>query len=476
MAQIRFGTDGWRAIIADDFTFDNVRICAQAVAEYVKSTGLGDRGMVVGYDTRFLSENFAAAVAEVFAGNGIPAYLSDQPIPTPTTSFAILGKHAAGAVIITASHNPGIWNGFKYRPEYAGSASPEITAAVEKYLCDAQEKGCDVRRISLEDGLKSGLISKIDARTPYIKQVASLVDLQGIKDAGLTVVVDAMFGAGIGYIYSLLTGGKTRLIEINNVRNPLFPGMHNPEPIARNLDALVKAIAENKAHVGLANDGDADRIGVMDEHGVFVNQLQVYALLMLYLLEVRKMRGPIVKTVTTTVMADKLAKLYNVPIYETAVGFKYVGPKMLEVNALFGGEESGGFAFAGHLPERDGVLAGLYILDFMVKMKKSPAQLIEYLYSLVGPHYYERVDVTFPSEKRDQVRARVEKEKPTRLAGLAVTGMDTKDGFRYWLEDGGWMLIRFSGTEPIIRVYTETTHQDKVQDILQGGLKLAGLA
>ncbi len=475
-AQIRFGTDGWRGVIADDFTFDNVRLCAQAVAEYVKSTGLAERGMVIGYDTRFHSESFAAAVAEVFAGNGMVAYLADAPIPTPTTSFTILDRGAAGAVIITASHNPGIWNGFKYRPEYAGSASPEITAAVEKRICDAQEKGCEVKRIPLEEGIKRGLIVKIDARTPYLKRIASLADVTAIKDAGLTVVVDAMFGAGIGYLSELLAGGRTRVIEINNVRHPLFPGMHNPEPIAHNLKALVKAIAQHNASVGLANDGDADRIGVVDENGAFINQLQVYALLLLYMLEVRKMRGPIVKTVTTTVMADKLAKLYNIPVHETAVGFKYVGPKMLEVKAMMGGEESGGFAFAGHVPERDGILAGLFILDLMVKMKKTPSQLIGYLYSLVAPHYYDRVDVTFPPDRRAEVVEKVRGERPTSIAGLAVTGADTVDGFRYWLEDGGWLLIRFSGTEPIIRIYTETTHKDQVQEILQAGQKLSGLA
>lgn len=474
--QIKFGTDGWRGIIAEDYTFDNVRLCAQAVAEYVKSTGMAGRGMVIGYDTRFQSESFAAAVAEVFAGNGIVAYLSDRTIPTPTTSFAILTHKAAGGIIITASHNPGIWNGFKYRPEYAGAASPEITAKVEAYLEDAQTKGIEIKRVPLEQGLAQESIVMIDAVTPYLKQVASLVDLQAIKDAGLNVVVDAMFGAGIGYFPTLLAGGKTRIIEINNVRNPLFPGMHNPEPIERNLTALQRAIAEHHADAGLANDGDADRVGFMDENGVFINQLQVYALLLLYLLEVCKRRGPVVKTITTTVMADKLAKLYGLPVYETQVGFKFVGPKMLAVDALFGGEESGGFAFQGHLPERDGIVAGLFLLDMMVKLGKKPSELVTHLYDQVGGHYYDRLDITFPAEQRVKVVSRMEQARPAEVAGIKVIGRDTEGGFKFNMEDGGWLLVRFSGTEPIIRIYTETTHLDKVQDILQAGKRLAGLA
>jgi phosphomannomutase len=279
----------------------------------------------------------------------------------------------------------------------------------------------------------------------------------------------------MGYFPTLLAGGDTRIIEVNNVRNPLFPGMHNPEPIAHNLAALTAGIAQHEAHVGLATDGDADRIGMMDEHGEFINQLQVYALLLLYLLEVRGKRGPIVKTVTTTAMAQKLAKLYDIPVYETPVGFKYVGPKMMETGAIMGGEESGGFGFAGHIPERDGVLAGLFLLDLMIKLQKSPAQLIEYLYSLVGPHYYDRVDAPLLPEERAAALARVESQKPKQIAGLKVTHIDTLDGFRYVLEDGGWLLIRFSGTEPLIRVYTETTRRDKVQAILAEGTKLAGL-
>jgi alpha-D-glucose phosphate-specific phosphoglucomutase len=475
MTTIKFGTDGWRAIIAEDYTFDNVRICAQAVARYLQDARVADRGVVIGYDTRFASEDFAAAVAEVMAGNGIRAYLCDRAAPTPTISYSILERKAGGAVIITSSHNPGIWNGFKIKPEYAGSASPEVIAKVEKNIAAIQSGHDTIRRVKLAQGLEDKLVVPFNPAPAYLKQIASLVDVEAIKAAGITVVADAMFGAGIGYFPTVLAGGNTRVIEVNNVRNPLFPGMHNPEPIAHNLAALQAGIAQNQAQVGLATDGDADRIGLMDEHGVFINQLQVYALLLLYLLEVRGKRGPIVKTVTTTAMAVKLARLYNIPVYETQVGFKYVGPKMMETGAIMGGEESGGFGFAGHIPERDGVLAGLFLLDLMIKKGKSPSQLIEYLYSLVGPHYYDRIDITLTPELRECALAHARSARPEKVAGLKVSGTDTLDGFRYTLQDGGWLLIRFSGTEPLMRIYTETTQQDKVQAILTAGKHIVGL-
>ena len=466
MTTIKFGTDGWRAIIAEDYTFDNVRICAQAMAKYLIDNKQAQKGLVIGYDTRFASEDFAAAVAEVMAGNGIRAYLCDRYAPTPTISYAILEKKAGGAVIITSSHNPGIWNGFKVKPEYAGSASPQVISVLEKNIVEIQQSAATVKRMSLAEGAQEGLVVKFNPAPAYLRQVSSLVDLEGIKNAGITVVADAMFGAGIGYFPALLAGGNTRVIELNNVRNPTFPGMHNPEPIARNLAALTAGIAQNKADVGLATDGDADRIGLMDENGVFINQLQVYVL------EVRGKRGPVVKTVTTTAMAHKLAKLYNIPVFETPVGFKYVGPKMMETGAILGGEESGGFGFSGHIPERDGVLAGLFLLDLMIKLNKSPSELIGYLYSLVGAHYYDRIDMVLQASQRDETIARVQGARPERIAGLKVTQIDTLDGFRYILEDGGWLLIRFSGTEPLVRVYTETTDKSRVQAILADGKKL----
>ncbi len=475
MAKIRFGTDGWRAIIAEDYTFENVRICAQSVAKYLIDKEDAGKGLVVGYDTRFGSEDFAAATAEVMAGNGIRVYLCDRFAPTPAISYSILEKKAGGAVVITSSHNPANWNGFKAKTKYGGSASPEILMELEQTIAAVQSGQQPVQRRPLAEAQADGLVVRFNPMPAYLKQLASLVDIEAIKRAGLTVVVDAMFGAGTGYFPALLAGGDTRLIEVNNVRNPLFPGMHNPEPIEQNLAALRAAIAQHHADVGLANDGDADRVGMMDENGDFVNQLQVYALLLMYLLEVRGQRGPVVKTITTTAMARKLAAKYDVPVYETPVGFKYVGPKMMETGAMMGGEESGGFGFAGHIPERDGILSGLYLLDLMINLQKSPSQLIEYLFSQVGPHYYDRIDLAIPADQREATLARVQQSRPERIAGLKVTGVDTLDGFRYLLEDGGWLLVRFSGTEPLVRVYTETTDPQKVEPILADGREIVGL-
>ena len=471
MADIKFGTDGWRGRIAEDYTFANVRRCAQGFASYLLEKGKGDGGVVVGYDKRFASEDFAAAVAEVLAANGIRAYLTAGATPTPVIAYAVVERKAAGAVNITASHNPPSDNGFKVRNEHGGAIDPEGLKEIEARIPPA-EGG---KRMPLAEAEAKGLVVHFDAAPAYLAHLHDLIDVEPIRQAGLTIVADAMWGNGAGWFPRILSGGKTKVIEIHHQRNPIFPEMKRPEPIPPNVDPCLRRVVETKADVGIITDGDADRLGVSDEEGNFVNQLQVYALLALYLLEVRGERGPIVKTLSTTAMLDKLGQLYGVPVYQTGVGFKYVAPKMLETNAMIGGEESGGYAFRGHVPERDGILAGLYLLDFMVKTGKTPTQLIEYLYGKVGPHYYDRVDAALPVAQRDVYFRRVSAARPERIGGLAVKGIDTTDGFKYLLEDGGWMLIRFSGTEPLIRVYTETTQKERVKPILDDGLRIAGL-
>jgi phosphomannomutase len=469
---IRFGTDGWRAIIAEDFTFENVRIASQAAAQYFIEAGRPERGIVVGYDTRFLSERFAAVVAEVLTGNGIPVYLCDAPAPTPVIGFSILDRSAAGSVVITSSHNPAEWSGFKVRTDYAGAASPETVAEIEAQVPAAVDR---VRLLPLDDAKASGLVEGIDPKQPYLKHLAELVELGRLRAAGLRVVVDPMWGAGAGYLRELVSGGKTEVIEIRSERNPAFPGMHNPEPIMRNLEATQRAVIENKARVALATDGDADRIGVMDADGRFVNQLETFALLAYYLLEVRGLRGPIVKSVTTTSMVLRLAELYEVPAYETGVGFKFLGPKMRETDALIAGEESGGFAFRGHMPERDGVLSGLYILDLMARKEKDLPALIEELFSRVGPHYYDRIDVTMTEQAAAGVRELIKTLEAETVAGLRVTGYDRQDGLRFLLEDGAWALIRLSGTEPLMRIYTELRQEDMVQPVLNAVREMTGV-
>jgi phosphomannomutase len=287
-------------------------------------------------------------------------------------------------------------------------------------------------------------------------------------------MVDAMWGNGAGWFTNLIGGGKTKIIEIHNERNPSFPEMKRPEPIRPNIDVGLKATVDNKADVLLITDGDADRCGIGDENGEFINQLRVYALLALYLLEARGQRGAIVKTLSTTTMLNKLGKLYDVPVYETGVGFKFVAPKMMETDALIGGEESGGYAFRGNVPERDGILAGLYFLDFMVRTGKKPTELLKMLFDKVGEHFYDRVDTPFSGDRQTREQMILD-AKPQTLGGLKVTELITVDGFQFKLEDGGWLLIRFSGTEPIMRVYCETMHKDKVKAILDDGLKVAGI-
>jgi phosphomannomutase len=468
---IKFGTDGWRGVIAEDYTFTNVRRCAQGFATYLMDQGDVQRGVVVGYDKRFGSERFAAAAAEVLAAHSIPVLLTQSATPTPVISYAVAANNAIGAINITASHNPGADNGFKVRNQHGGAVAPEGLKQIEALIPPSDA----VRRMGLDDAEARGLVRRFDPAPAYLEHLKDLIDVAPIKQAGLTVVVDTMWGNGAGWFPRILGGGKTRIVEIHNERNPIYPEMTRPEPIPPNVDVGLAKVREVGADIAIITDGDADRIGVGDENGGFIDQLRVYALLVLYLLEVRGQRGPIVKTLSTTTMLQKLGKLYNVPVHETGVGFKYVAPKMLETNAMIGGEESGGYAFANHVPERDGILAGLYMLDFLVQTGRKPTELIEVLFSKVGPHYYDRIDTSFPQEDRETIRQRILTANPAQIGAMRVTGLDTTDGYKFNLEDGGWLLIRFSGTEPIIRVYTETTRQDRVEPILKDGVSLLGL-
>jgi alpha-D-glucose phosphate-specific phosphoglucomutase len=471
---IKFGTDGWRGIIAEDFTFDNVRICAQGYADYLHKSGLAKHGLIIGYDTRFASRDFASAAAEVIAGNGIKVFLSHKAEPTPVVSYGVVDKQAGGAIIITASHNPGKWNGFKIKSQDGASAPTAVIAEIEKTVAAVFDSG-KVNRLPLSEAIDRGLVEYTDLYPAYEVQIARLVDLDGIKKAKLKIAVDSMHGAGAGYFKALLKDTGFEIIEINDQPNPAFPGMKQPEPIAVNLARLSELVKAKRADVGLATDGDADRIGIMDENGNFLTQLQVYALLALYLLEVRKQRGAIVKTITTTSMLDKLGKLYNVPVYETKVGFKYVAPLMLQHDALIGGEESGGYGLRGHIPERDALLAGLCFIDFMVKTVKKPSGLLKDLYDKVGEHYYDRLDIEFPENQRESIISRIKNSHPKTIDNVRVVKEDTIDGFRYTLSDGSWLLIRFSGTEPLLRIYTESHSMDMVKRLLEIGKKITGV-
>ena len=469
-ADIRFGTDGWRAIIGEDYTFANVARCARGLCEFMKRRGTADRGLIVGFDTRFLSPEFASTVADVCASQGIRTLLADVPAPTPVLSYSVMHHQAGGAAIITASHNPAIWNGFKFKPEYAGSATQEITDELEVAIARVGSADLD----EIDTGRNSGLIEDLEPAEPYFDHLSRLVDLDAIRSAGFHVTVDAMFGAGASYIPRLLDGGRTTVEELHGHRNPAFPGMVQPEPIAQNLGELLERVPATGASVGIALDGDADRVGIIDETGRFVTTLDVFSLLALYLLETKGWRGSLIKGVTASQALNKMGSLYGVDVHEVRVGFKHMGPRMDELNALMAGEESGGFAFRGHVPERDGILSGLFVLEYMAKSGKTVSQLLANLFEKVGPHYYHRRDIEFASSERDRINQRVNDPGLDRLGHYSVTSSDSIDGRRLHFEDG-WLAVRFSGTEPLLRIYAEASSPERVDGLLDAAAEYLGV-
>ena len=457
---IKFGTDGWRGIIADDFTFANVARCSQGLADYLRAAGSAQQGLVVGYDTRFASREFAETVASVVSANEVPVYLCGEPAPTPVVSHHVVHRAAAGGVVITSSHNPAAWSGFKFKSSEGGSASQAVTDMLE--LCI--ESAGDPKQLPLDEGRKMGLVQEIDPNPAYRESIAALVDLDAVRGAGLFVLADAMHGAGAGYFGRFLEGGQTSVVEIRSEPNPAFPGMAQPEPIAHNLAELSARVPGDGASVGLALDGDADRIGLVDETGRFVSTLEVFSLLALYLLE-RGDRGPLVKGVTASLMLNKLAQQYGIDIVEMPVGFKNIGPRFVSDDAILGGEESGGYAFRGHIPERDGILSGLYLLEYMATSGLSTAGMVSHLFDTVGEHHYQRRDVSFDHATRSSIMDRLVNSDLTEMAGMQVLSADEIDG-RRWLVDAGWIAARFSGTEPLLRIYCEADSPTNVTRLL----------
>ncbi|MDA0231946.1 MAG: phosphoglucomutase/phosphomannomutase family protein, partial [Chloroflexi bacterium] len=390
---IRFGTDGWRAVIADEYTYDNVRACAQGVASYLKATGEAGRGVIVGFDTRFSSDRFGAAVAQVIAANGIPVKIFSASAPTPACSFGVVRENAAAGVMITASHNPGEWNGFKVKSSAGSSAPPEMVEQIEKRaaaVLSGEEK--------VQTG--SGSYEKIDIVPLFVEQLKRVLDVSPIKRSGLKVVVDSMHGSGSGIIKQVLEDGNIEVIEIRGEVNPAFPGMTQPEPVEHNLQPLTQAVRDNGADVGIATDGDADRVGIVDETGRYQSTLEVFSLLGHHLLGRRKEKGGIACTITMSNMVDAVCREFGQPVFRTAVGFKFVGPAMTDNDCVMGGEESGGYAFRGHIPERDGALSGLLYLEAMVMAGKKPSALLADLHRLTGPHTFRRIDAQFDADKR----------------------------------------------------------------------------
>ena len=479
MTKIKFGTDGWRAAIAEDYTFHNVRRCARGVAEYLRQTGAADRGVVVAHDRRFASEHFARACIEVLAAHDIRSFAPPDAVPTQVGSFYTREMGAGAGIVITASHNPWTDNGFKVKADTGGAAAPEMLAAIEATMDGHAEDELPPRR-DYEDAVAAGLVETFDPYPPFRDQLASIVDIEKIRAAEHRVLVEPLYGSGSGWFTRLLGDGRLTVRELHTERNPFFGGV-NPEPIRPNIDEWLGEIPRWGADIGIAFDGDADRVGMATEQGVFVNQLQVYGLLYWYLLDVRGLIGPAVYTVTTTSMAKRLAEIYGTQAYETGVGFKFVGPKMTETNAVIGGEESGGFGFGIHIPERDGLAAGLFLLDLWLSKRRAASEVLAELQALAGPSYYDRLDIRFSRDGYDRIKtdtlARLAEEAPHSLAGRQVTErttLETGDGFKFYRDDGSWLLIRFSGTEALLRVYVEARSPEDVDTLLAEGRRIAG--
>jgi len=483
---IHFGTDGWRAVISDTFTFHNLRNVTQAIADAVRSEDWNNglpipentdpHKMVVGFDTRFLSDRYASDVARVLAANDYTVYLASADAPTPAISYTVRQLGAIAGVMITASHNAPRYNGVKLKAAYGGSALPEQCRRVEIYLNDNEALGRGPNLMDMEQARQEGLIQRFNPVLAYGEHLRKLINFDLIAENPQRVVVDSMYGSGRGVIKGLLQGTGCEVQEIRGEMNPGFGGVH-PEPIAKYLGSLAGAIAAGLGNFGLATDGDADRTGAMDERGNFVDPHKIMALSLRYLVEKRGWKGPVVRTVSTTRMIDRLCQRYGLPVYETPVGFNHIADYMLKEDVLIGGEESGGISFRGHIPEGDGILMGLLLLEIVATSGHSLNELVEGLLQEVGPAFYKRVDLrlSHPVAKDRMSRLLID-SAPAEIGGAKVDDINKIDGVKYLISDGSWLLIRPSGTEPVLRVYAEGRTPEMVQALMSYGEKVAASA
>ena len=467
--QIKFGTDGWRGVIARDFTFENLSRVAQATMDYLNREGLGDKGLVIGYDRRFMSRDFARRVAEIAAGNGIAVRLTEDYAPTPAVSWAVRETGSGAGIMITASHNPPEYNGFKVKEAFGGSALPATTRILEEIVAYNTENGRRVIAVPFDEALNKGTIQLFDPCEGYFHQLSRYVDLDLIAKAGIAAVVDPMYGAGCGYIPRLLPG----VDEIHGSENPSFGGQA-PEPIGQHLQELCGLLKSGRYRVGLALDGDADRIGAVDEHGEFFSSHCIFTVVLRHLIEHKKLTGAVVKTVSTTRMVDLLAEKFGLELLETPIGFKHICELMLERDILMGGEESGGLGVKGHIPERDGILLGLLLLEAVAVSGKGLRQLLEETMDEIGRFYYQRIDRRIEDEAKEQLIARLRSAPPTVIDGQRVVATNFSDGFKFIFENGDWLLIRPSGTEPVLRLYSEAGSLDQVERFLRQAAMIAG--
>ena len=480
---IHFGTDGWRAVISDTFTFHNLRMVAQAIADAVGSgswnNGLASHGipdsreMVVGFDTRFLSDRYAVDVARVLAANGYTVHLAHSDAPTPAISYMVHHLGAVGGVMITASHNAPRYNGVKLKASYGGSATSEQCRQVEVYLNDNEVRARGPNLMDYENARELGLIRRFNPLPTYYDHLRKLINFEAIAENPQRIIVDSMYGSGRGVIKGILQGTGCEVQEIRCEMNPGFGGVH-PEPINQYLGALASAVSTHMGDYGLAMDGDADRIGAMDEHSNFVDPHKIMALALIHLIEKRGWKGPVVRTVSTTRMIDRLAKRYAIPIFETPVGFNHIAEHMLKEDVLIGGEESGGISIRGHIPEGDGVLMGLLLVEIVASAGKPLYEMVDQLLQDVGPAYYKRRDLRLNHPvAKDRMIDFLVNHAPASINDVKVSEILTKDGVKYVLEDDSWLLIRPSGTEPVLRVYSEGRNKEIMQALISYGEQVA---
>jgi alpha-D-glucose phosphate-specific phosphoglucomutase len=483
---IHFGTDGWRAVISDTFTFHNLRMVTQAIADAITSDSWNNgitgqdspdmRSIIVGFDTRFLSDRYASEVARVMAANGYKVHLAQADAPTPAISFIVRQMGAAAGIMITASHNAPRYNGLKLKGAYGGSALREQCRQVEVYLNDNEERARGPNLMDFDQARQLGLIMRFNPLPEYYAHLRQLIDFDVIAENPQRIVVDSMYGSGRGVIKGILKGTGCEVREIRGEMNPGFGGVH-PEPIGKYLSALAGAISTHMGDFGLATDGDADRIGAMDERSNFIDPHKIMALALIHLVEKRGWRGPVVRTVSTTRMIDRLAKRYDLPIYETPVGFNHIADYMLKEDILIGGEESGGISFRGHIPEGDGVLMGLLVIEMVASSGKSLNKLVEDLLVSAGPAHYQRNDLRLKHPvAKDRMKKHLLDGAPAQIAGVKVDQLQTIDGVKYVLADDSWLLIRPSGTEPVLRVYAEGRSPEMVESMLKFGEEVAASA
>jgi phosphomannomutase len=470
MAIIKFGTDGWRARIAEDYTFANVEIVSQAVADYIKATNQsGKPAMLVGYDRRFLSENFAQRTAEVFAANGITVDLFDQDVPTPVVSFEVLRRGLDGGIVITASHNPPDFNGYKFKAPYGGSATPAITNEIEKYI------GTNAPTVlPFAEAEKQGIARMVSVTNEYREHLEKVIDIEMLKKSSGLVIVDPMHGTGGRWIETLLSGGNLRVETIRADRDPLFGGIL-PEPMPWSLELTSRTVKERGALIALVTDGDADRVGAMDERGEYINTHQILMIMLLHLARHKGKKGSVVRTFSQSVIVRRIAESFGFRLFETPIGFKHIGEIMLDPanDFLVGGEESGGIGVQGHIPERDGVFNSLFLLEAVQEFGKAPSEIVRDIWREFGEFHFERRDLHVPIAFGQELVARFRENPPTEFVGEKVVNVATLDGTKLIFADDSWILFRQSGTEPLLRVYCEATSIVKMKQLIDEGERIA---